>query len=117
MNFFGKRKLNSEKEYLSLIIEEANKKNKEIDGSLKYINPDGSIIKGIYSIGVSAALMQALLAVLQLIELERVHVEQGWVLLGNRRRQAPHPAYRRWTRMHRGGNACATARPPHRYVQ
>lgn len=40
------------------------KKNKEIDGSLKYINPDGSIIKGIYSIGVSAALMQALLAVM-----------------------------------------------------
>lgn len=39
-------------------------KNKEIDGSLKYINPDGSIIKGIYSIGVSAALMQALLAVM-----------------------------------------------------
>lgn len=40
------------------------KKNKEIDGSLKYINPDGSIIKGICSIGVSAALMQALLAVM-----------------------------------------------------
>lgn len=40
------------------------KKNKEIDGSLKYINSDGSIIKGIYSIGVSAALMQALLAVM-----------------------------------------------------
>ena len=40
------------------------KKNKEIDGSLKYINPDGSIIKGIYSIGVSAALMQAFLAVM-----------------------------------------------------
>lgn len=40
------------------------KKNKEIDGSLKYINPDGSIIKGIYSIGVSAALMQALLAMM-----------------------------------------------------
>lgn len=40
------------------------KKNKEIDGSLKYINPDGSIIKGIYSIGVSATLMQALLAVM-----------------------------------------------------
>lgn len=40
------------------------KKNKEIDGSLKYINPDGGIIKAIYSIGVSAALMQALLAVM-----------------------------------------------------
>ena len=39
-------------------------KNKEIDGSLKYINPDGGIIKAIYSIGVSAALMQALLAVM-----------------------------------------------------
>lgn len=40
------------------------KKNKEIDGSLKYINPDGGIIKVIYSIGVSAALMQTLLAVM-----------------------------------------------------
>lgn len=40
------------------------KKNKEIDGSLKYINPDGGIIKAIYSIGVSVALMQALLAVM-----------------------------------------------------
>lgn len=40
------------------------KKNKEIDGSLEYINPDGGIIKAIYSIGVSAALMQALLAVM-----------------------------------------------------
>lgn len=40
------------------------KKNKEIDGSLKYINPDVGIIKAIYSIGVSAALMQALLAVM-----------------------------------------------------
>ena len=39
-------------------------KNKEIDGSLKYIHPDGGIIKAIYSIGVSAALMQALLAVM-----------------------------------------------------
>ena len=39
-------------------------KNKEIDSSLKYINPDGGIIKAIYSIGVSAALMQALLAVM-----------------------------------------------------
>lgn len=40
------------------------KKNKEIDGSLKYINPDGGIIKAIYSIGFSAALMQTLLAVM-----------------------------------------------------
>ena len=40
------------------------KKNKEIDGNIKYINPNIKIIKGIYSIGVSAALMQALLAVM-----------------------------------------------------
>lgn len=39
-------------------------KNKEIDGKLKYIVPDMNLIKGIYSIGVSAALMQALLAVM-----------------------------------------------------
>lgn len=39
-------------------------KNKEIDGSLKYIKPDIGIIKGIYTIGVSAAIMQALLAVM-----------------------------------------------------
>ena len=39
-------------------------KNKEIDGNLKYIVPDMNLIKGIYSIGVSAALMQALLAVM-----------------------------------------------------
>ena len=40
------------------------RKNKEIDGNIKYIKPDKIIIKGIYSIGVSAALMQALLAVM-----------------------------------------------------
>ena len=39
-------------------------KNKEIDGSIKYIKPDMNLIKGIYSIGFSAALMQALLAVM-----------------------------------------------------
>lgn len=39
-------------------------KNNEIDGSIKYINPDINLIKGIYSIGFSAALMQALLAVM-----------------------------------------------------
>ena len=39
-------------------------KNREINGSLKYIRPDLSLIKGIYSIGISAALMQALLAVM-----------------------------------------------------
>ena len=39
-------------------------KNKEINGNLKYIRPNGSIIKGIYSIGISAAIMQALLSVM-----------------------------------------------------
>ena len=40
------------------------KRNKEIDGNVKYIIPDKTIIRGIYSIGISAALMQALLAVM-----------------------------------------------------
>ena len=40
------------------------KKNNEIDGNIKYINPDKKLIKGIYDIGISAALMQALLAVM-----------------------------------------------------
>lgn len=39
-------------------------KNKEIDGSPKYIKPDAGIIRGIYEIGVSAAVMQALLSVM-----------------------------------------------------
>ncbi len=39
-------------------------KNKEIDGNIKYISPDKNLIKGIYSIGISAAIMQALLAVM-----------------------------------------------------
>ena len=39
-------------------------KNKEINGSLKYIKPETGIIKGIYKIGVSAAIMQALLSVM-----------------------------------------------------
>lgn len=39
-------------------------KNKEISGDLKYIKPNKNIIKGIYSIGISAALMQALLSVM-----------------------------------------------------
>lgn len=39
-------------------------KNKEIDGNLKYIKPNLSLIKGIYNIGISAAIMQALLAVM-----------------------------------------------------
>lgn len=38
--------------------------NKEINGNLKYIKPSGGIIKGIYSIGISAAIMQALLSVM-----------------------------------------------------
>lgn len=39
-------------------------KNREIGRSLKYINPSVSVIKGIYKIGASAALMQALLSVM-----------------------------------------------------
>ena len=39
-------------------------KNHEIDGNLKYVKPDVSLIKGIYNIGISAAIMQALLAVM-----------------------------------------------------
>lgn len=39
-------------------------RNKEINGSLKYIKPELGLIKGIYTIGISAALMQALLAVM-----------------------------------------------------
>lgn len=39
-------------------------KNKEINGNLKYVKPELALIKGIYTIGISAALMQALLAVM-----------------------------------------------------
>ncbi len=39
-------------------------RNKEIDGSFKYIRPNAGIIKGIYAIGLSAAIMQALLSVM-----------------------------------------------------
>lgn len=39
-------------------------KNKEISANLKYIKPSGVIIKNIYSIGLSAALMQGLLSVM-----------------------------------------------------
>lgn len=39
-------------------------KNREIGGSLKYVKPSAAIIKGIYKIGASAALMQALLSVM-----------------------------------------------------
>lgn len=38
--------------------------NKEINGSPKYIKPEKEIIKGIYQIGISAALMQTLLSVM-----------------------------------------------------
>ncbi len=38
--------------------------NKEIDGKLSYIKPEWKLIKAIYKIGVSAALMQALLSVM-----------------------------------------------------
>lgn len=40
------------------------KKNKEIDGSIRYLKPNTNLIKKIYNIGCSAALMQALLAVM-----------------------------------------------------
>ena len=39
-------------------------KNKEIDGNLKYIKPEINLIKCIYKIGISAAIMQALLSVM-----------------------------------------------------
>lgn len=39
-------------------------KNKEVEGNLKYIKPEKEIIQAIYSIGVSAALMQGLLSVM-----------------------------------------------------
>ena len=38
--------------------------NKEIDGNLKYIKPNIELIKEIYQIGISAAIMQALLSVM-----------------------------------------------------
>lgn len=38
--------------------------NKEVGGGIKYIKPKANIIKGIYKIGVSAAIMQALLSVM-----------------------------------------------------
>ena len=39
-------------------------KNKEINGNLKYIKPESKLIKEIYKIGISAAIMQALLSVM-----------------------------------------------------
>ena len=38
--------------------------NKEVGGGVKYIKQRADIIKGIYKIGVSAAIMQALLSVM-----------------------------------------------------
>jgi multidrug efflux pump len=38
--------------------------NKEINGNLKYLNLDLNLVKGIYHIGASAAIMQAMLAVM-----------------------------------------------------
>lgn len=40
------------------------KKNKEIDGNIKYISANINLIKEIYSIGISATIMQALLAIM-----------------------------------------------------
>ena len=40
------------------------KLNKEINGNIKFIKPDLGLIKGIYNIGISAALMQTLLSVM-----------------------------------------------------
>ena len=40
------------------------KKNNEINGNIKYIKPERKLIKSIYDIGFSAALMQGLLAVM-----------------------------------------------------
>ena len=40
------------------------KLNKEIKGNLKYIKPEINLIKGIYTIGISAALMQTLLSIM-----------------------------------------------------
>lgn len=53
-------------QFVSLIIAMIfhYKKNKEINGNIKYIKPNLGLIKGIYTIGISAALMQALLAVM-----------------------------------------------------
>lgn len=44
--------------------------NKEIDGNPKYIRPSGEIIGAIYKIGVPAAIMQALLAVMMFVVLQ-----------------------------------------------
>lgn len=44
--------------------------NREIDGHVRFITPSGNIIKTIYKIGVPAAVMQALLAVMMFIVLQ-----------------------------------------------
>ncbi len=44
--------------------------NKEIDGSFHFIKPSGKIIRTIYKIGVPAAIMQALLAVMMFVVLQ-----------------------------------------------
>lgn len=45
---------------LALLLHYAT--NREIDGNLKYVRPDGKILKGIYTIGFPAFLMQGMLA-------------------------------------------------------
>lgn len=44
--------------------------NKEINGSVKFIKPSGRIIKTIYKIGIPAAVMQAMLAVMMFLILQ-----------------------------------------------
>ena len=44
--------------------------NKEIDGHIKFIKPSGKIIRTIYKIGVPAAVMQAMLAVMMFVVLQ-----------------------------------------------
>lgn len=39
-------------------------KNNEIKGNIKYIKPNKEIIKGIYAIGISSAIMQGLLSIM-----------------------------------------------------
>ena len=48
--------------FIAMILHYA--KNKEVKGKLKDLKPDFKIIKNIYSIGLSAAIMQALLSVM-----------------------------------------------------
>lgn len=48
--------------FIAMILHYA--KNKEVNGNIKYIKPKKDIIKGIYSVGISAAIMQGLLSVM-----------------------------------------------------